>query len=38
MENALWHHNKIDSLWYHYNEFPILDTKNFQEPPSVRSN
>jgi hypothetical protein len=35
MENSLWRHNEIDSLWHHNDEFPILDTKNFQEPPSV---
>ncbi len=34
MENSLWRHNEIDSLWHHNDEFPILDTKNFQEPPS----
>jgi hypothetical protein len=33
MENSLWRHNEIYSLWHHKDEFPILDKKNFQEPP-----
>jgi hypothetical protein len=35
MENSLWRHNEIYSLWHHKDEFPILDTKNFQEPPTM---
>jgi hypothetical protein len=38
MENSLWHHNKIYSLWHHKDEFPILDTRNFQEPPTADHN
>jgi hypothetical protein len=38
MENSLWRHNKIYSLWHHKDEFPILDTKNFQEPPNLQNN